>query len=641
MSFEYLAGTFVSALVTGFIFYVLRCNIDQRKGILIEITAIGSMVIASALFSMLISSHASILRAKLLSINIVILGSLPLFVVARLLQRMRSGESATILDLFRLTTSVALMSWASSLIYQYVEPSSNALLYAAERFILLLTSSCLFIAGERSVQSPRPARVLSIAFASGFVVLAVLSIISGRTLPMLLDINEMFVYERIPWTFRPTEHCAVITCYVAPLVLAAPFLDSTFRHSQRVQTIGLGLSAWFFSRTNPEKALSRITPMRLWHFRKGVCYLNHGSFGAAPMFVRNAKEQYSRRLNDEPMDILVRDFESQWLDARLRVAAWVGTNPENIAFCENATAGMNEIASWFPLAKDDEVLINNHEYGAVRRIWQRQCKRRHAHLATATLPSKLDSQQQIIDAIIDACNEQTKLVILSHITSPTAMRLPVEQLCQQLKEKGIATCIDGPHALLQEKFRLHSLGCDFYTASCHKWLCASLGSGFVYVDPKWHDLVEPARLSWGRLNPNQPATWDEELLWTGSRDSSAMLTVPEAIKFFEYVDHEKLELRNHGLACYARSRLLEIEGSEPVTPEGREWFGWMVGVWLPAGNHVSLQRRLWENYRIEVPIVHFDNRYLIRVSCHLHTTTHDIDFLIRALQRELKNAEDA
>jgi isopenicillin-N epimerase len=191
---------------------------------------------------------------------------------------------------------------------------------------------------------------------------------------------------------------------------------------------------------------------------------------------------------------------------------------------------------------------------------------------------------------------------------------------------------------LQETFKLYNLQCDFYTASCHKWLCAPIGSGFVYVDPRWQSQFQPARLSWGRLNPAKPEKWSDELLWTGTRDYSAYLTVPRAIEFFAKFDREKLDARNHELACYARRRLSELPGAEPVTPAGREWFGWMVGVWLPPDYHAyaGLQQRLWERYKIEVPIVNFSGRYLVRVSCHLYISTHDVDTLVRCLQQELQ-----
>jgi isopenicillin-N epimerase len=296
---------------------------------------------------------------------------------------------------------------------------------------------------------------------------------------------------------------------------------------------------------------------------------------------------------------------------------------------------MNDVAHSFPLSADDEVLINDHEYGAVQRIWRRKCQQVGARLVTVQLPLSATLPDQITKTILEAVTARTKLVIVSHITSPTAIILPVQQLCAQLKQRGVPICIDGPHALLQQPFKLHTLECDFYTASCHKWLCAPLGSGFVYVAPPWQAKFAASRLSWGRLQPAQPQSWSDEMLWTGTRDYSAYLCVPKAIDFFQQLDWHWIDQRNHALACYAREQISRMPGAEAVTPEGREWFGWMVAVWLPEGDHSTLQRRLWERYRIEVPIVHFANRWLVRMSCHLYNTSADIDRLQQALKREL------
>jgi isopenicillin-N epimerase len=296
---------------------------------------------------------------------------------------------------------------------------------------------------------------------------------------------------------------------------------------------------------------------------------------------------------------------------------------------------MNELASWFPLQPGDEVLLNDHEYGAVHRIWQRRCEQTGANFVVQRLPLPLNNQQQIVDTILAGCNERTRLVVFSHITSPTAIRLPVQQICSALQERGIASCVDGPHAVFQEEFKLYRMGCDFYTASCHKWLCAPPGSGFIYVDPKWHEHCHPSRLSWGRLPPEIPKTWSDELIWTGTKDYSAYLSVNAAIQYLSKFDWEKLDHRNHELACYARRRLCDC-GLDAITPEGREWFGWMVSLALPSDCKYpeTLQKRLWEKYHVEVPIYRFGDRFILRVSCHLYNSTHDVDRLTSSLRME-------
>lgn len=373
----------------------------------------------------------------------------------------------------------------------------------------------------------------------------------------------------------------------------------------------------------------------LWTLREDVTYLNHGSFGAVPSPVQLVQSEWQRACASNPMDFLTRKLEPAWMEGRSRLAKWLGTEAENIAFCENATAAMNELAGWFPLRAGDEVLMTDHEYGAVKRIWQRACKRAEAIYRTVELPIPIDEPSRMVAAIQSACSSKTRLLIVSHITSPTAIILPVAEICAAMRKLNVATCVDGPHAILQQRVRLDQIDCDFYTASCHKWLCAPVGSGFFYVHPSWHERIEPLRLSWGRLAPAQPEHWSHELLWTGTRDYSAYLSIPKAVKLFDTFSFAELDARNHQLAQLARQRLLQFEGTEAVTPDSRAWFGWMVGVWLPTGDHSSLQSKLWEKHRIEIPIMHFAGRWLIRVSCHLYNSERDIAILIDALNKEL------
>ncbi|MEM8736240.1 MAG: aminotransferase class V-fold PLP-dependent enzyme, partial [Planctomycetota bacterium] len=421
------------------------------------------------------------------------------------------------------------------------------------------------------------------------------------------------------------------------------------RASPRVHRLAVWFTRGILSIGSPESQIRTALPIQLWRFDRGVTFLNHGSFGAVPLAIRDQQDRWRQECMNQPMEFLARRHDRLAADHRFWLATRLGTKPENIAFCDNATAGMNEIARWFPLAKGDEVLMNDHEYGAVRRIWERRCQESGAKLVTASLPSRFQSPTQIHESIMQSVTPATKLVVLSQITSPTAIRLPVESLCEALSQRSIATCIDGPHAVIQETLRLEKLGCDFFTASCHKWLCAPIGSGFVYIAPKWHDLAQPTRLSWGRLPPLAPEHWTEEFTWTGTRDYSSFLTVKTAFEFADELGREHIDRRNHALACYARNKLAEIPGAEPVTPEGREWFGWLVGVWLPRFESQSavdevevfyhdLQKVLRERYGIEVMIVHFGNRYLVRISCHLYNTTHDIDFLQKSIVREMQMA---
>ncbi len=371
---------------------------------------------------------------------------------------------------------------------------------------------------------------------------------------------------------------------------------------------------------------------RHWNLRPGTTYLNHGSFGPPPDLVRAERLRWIAELDAQPMDFFVRQFEPAWLAARSALAKFVGTSPENLIFVENATVGMNVVADSFPLHVGDEVLLTDHEYGAVVRIWQRACERQGAKLATAQIPLPVTSVEETVNAIFAAVNDRTRMIVVSHITSPTAIILPVKEICDRARHRGIAVCIDGPHAPAQIPVDIAALGCDFYAASCHKWLCAPFGSGFLFVAPQHQNWVRPPTLSWGRIPPTKLECWSDEFCWSGTRDSSPYLSIPAAIAFMQSVGLEFFQSGAHSLARYARQRLVELTDLEPIVPDSPKWYGSMVHVPLPPGEQAPLQNALWQQHCIEVPIVEFLGRRYIRVSCHLYNTTGQIDRLVAALK---------
>lgn len=371
-----------------------------------------------------------------------------------------------------------------------------------------------------------------------------------------------------------------------------------------------------------------------WLIRADTTYLNHGSFGPPPEYVRLARRTWIDRLDQQPMDFYLREFEPALWQARSATARFVGTQPENLIFVENATAGMNVVAHSFPLSAGDEVLSNNHEYGAVQRIWQRRCAEVGAKLKVCTLPDNFESREQIVQCLANAVTPNTKLVIVSHITSPTALVMPIAEITRVLQDNGVAVCIDGPHAPAQVDIDIQSIGCDFYTASCHKWLCATLGSGFLYVHPDRQSCIEPPMKSWGRLLPARPQSWDEEFTWSGTRDPSAYLSIPAAIDYLsQQVGLTNFRHRSGYLAATIEDMLCDEFGTAPIGNRSDGWYGSMAHVPLPAGDYGQLQQALWQEYQIEVPIINFENHWYIRVSCHLYNSLKQLEMLRFALRK--------
>jgi len=374
-----------------------------------------------------------------------------------------------------------------------------------------------------------------------------------------------------------------------------------------------------------------------WPIRADTIYLNHGSFGPTPRTVRACQLAWQEQMACQPMDFFVRQYEPAWSAARGRLGEFVGTAPENLVFVENATAAMNAVANSFPLDRRDEVLLTDHEYGAVVRIWQRACRAAGAaEPRVAHLPTAIESAEQVVDAVFQAATDRTRLLVVSHVTSPTAIILPVQRICAEAARRGIAVCVDGPHAPAQVPLLLDELPCEFYTASLHKWVSAPMGAGFLFVAPHWQAHVRTPLLSWGRLLPMQPKTWWEEFVWPGTRDPSAYLASTAAIELLQRVGLSAFRARSHDLAREARRRLVALTGLQPPTPDSDQWYGSMVSVPLPPGDAAVLQRRLWERHHIEVPIVAHQGHRSIRVSCHLYNSRGDVDALVHALDELLR-----
>ncbi|HET6880557.1 MAG TPA: aminotransferase class V-fold PLP-dependent enzyme [Pirellulales bacterium] len=373
-----------------------------------------------------------------------------------------------------------------------------------------------------------------------------------------------------------------------------------------------------------------------WSLAEGVTYLNNGSFGPTPREVSQARRQWLDRIEADPHDFLVRQLGPCQAECRRRLADLVGTAAENLALVENATVAMNVVADSVELRPGDEVLVNDHEYGAVLRIWERACRHADARLVVQPLHVPITGAEEVVETLFSAATERTKLAVFSHVTSPTAIVLPVEALCRRARELGIATCIDGPHALAMLDVDLDRIACDYYTVSCHKWLCAPLGSGFLYVHPRRQATVEPPLLSWGRALEGDAASWRDEFNWVGTRDPSAFLAVPAAIDFLTKIGVGTFRDHSHTLACYARHALSERIGARPLVPDSQEWYGSMISLCIAGGETETLQRALWEQHRIEIPIFAWQGQRLLRPSCHLYNGRDDIDRLAEASAALLK-----
>ncbi|HZD87321.1 MAG TPA: aminotransferase class V-fold PLP-dependent enzyme [Gaiellaceae bacterium] len=363
-----------------------------------------------------------------------------------------------------------------------------------------------------------------------------------------------------------------------------------------------------------------------------VAFLNHGSFGACPRPVFERYQAWQRELEREPVDFIARRLPSLLDDARTALAGYVGASPGDLAFVTNATTAVNLAARALDLRAGDEVLATDLEYGACDLAWEWLCPRTGASYVRAPIPLPLRTPQDVTDALFAAATVRTRAVYLSHVTSGTALVLPVAEIVTRARELGLTTIIDGAHAPAHVPLALDELGADFYGGNAHKWLTAPKGAGFLHVRPEWQERVDAAIVSWGYAAGK---TFSERIEMQGTRDPAAWLAVPDAIRFQEERDWDDVRARCHAVACETRLRLCALLGTDPLAPD--EMLGQMAAVALPRPAP-ALSERLFRNHRVEIPTTGSADD-LLRLSVAAYTTGEEIERLLSALARELDAEE--
>ena len=357
-----------------------------------------------------------------------------------------------------------------------------------------------------------------------------------------------------------------------------------------------------------------------------VTFLNHGSFGACPRAVFERYQGWQLELERQPVLFLARRLEELLAEARARLGEYLGADPDDLVFVPNATAGIN-IAAWpSGLEQGDEVLTTDVEYGALDLTWEHVCGDFGARYVRAAVPLPVESEEQVVEAVWSHVTPRTRVLFLSHHTSSTAMTLPIAELCARARERGIRTVIDGAHVPGHLPLDLRALDVDFYAGNCHKWLCAPKGAAFLYVRRELQHDVHPLMFSWGYEGDDPSFVMRHEK--QGTRDPSAQLTVPTAIDWQREHDWDAVRERCHGLARQAVSEL----GLESLVPGRRhDLFGQMVTLRLPDSAPADLKRRLYDEYRIEIPTFERPDGKYIRVSFQGYNDAGDLERLKTAL----------
>jgi isopenicillin-N epimerase len=386
---------------------------------------------------------------------------------------------------------------------------------------------------------------------------------------------------------------------------------------------------------------TRVAPVAGTQFllRPDVAFLNHGSFGACPRPVFETYQKWQRELEAEPVDFLAREIDGRLAEARAGLGAYVGAPADDLVFVPNATTGMNILARAIRLQPGDEILGTDHEYGAVERTWRYLCGAQGATYRRASVPLPVSDPATVVDQIFAAATERTRAVVVSHITSPTAVRFPVERIVRRAHERGMLAIVDGAHAPGQVDLNLEALGADFYTGNCHKWLCAPKGAGFLYVRPEHHAALQPLVVSWG-YDPGQPSAQplQDYFEWVGTADPAAYLSVPAAIEFQREHNWPAVRAACHALAGEARERIGALTRLPQIYPDSTDWWVQMCAAPIPLRDgetREALHDRLRDEFSIQVPITDWGGQRFVRVSIQAYNSPDDVDRLLAALAKAL------
>ena len=367
-----------------------------------------------------------------------------------------------------------------------------------------------------------------------------------------------------------------------------------------------------------------------------VVYLNHGSFGACPRPVFEQYQAWQKQLEQEPVQFLGVDLDKYLFRSRQVLGDYVNASAQDLVYITNATHGVNLIARSLHLNPGDEILSTDQEYGACTFIWEFICSKTGAVFVQHPIPMPIESSEEILDQFWKGVTPKTKVIFLSHLTSPTSLIMPVEQICRRAHDNGILTIIDGAHAPGQVLLNLPEIMADFYVGNCHKWMLSPKGAGFLYARPERQNLIEPLIVSWGyqsRLNPPLETTFIDYLQWTGTRDPAAALSVPAAIDFMEKYQWDLVRDSCHQILKEAIERICDFTGLEPLYPFESNVYRQMGTIPLPKIKDLTaLKARLYNDYKIEIPYIDWRNSHFIRLSIQGYNNTEDIEKLVQALK---------
>ena len=359
-----------------------------------------------------------------------------------------------------------------------------------------------------------------------------------------------------------------------------------------------------------------------WMLESGVDFLNHGSFGAVPRVVFEAQTEWRRRIEAAPVEVIARRRLELIDAAKQPVGRWLGMRGADFGLVTNATEGVNAVLHSLRFGPGDELLTTSHVYNAVRQAMKFTCTRSGAEYREVELPAAVQSPAEIADAVVGAVTDRTRLLVIDHVTSPTATIFPVGQITRACAARGVDVLVDGAHAPGMIPLDIEAIGAAYYAGNLHKWALAPRGAAFLWVRPDRQAGIHPAVIS-----HHYNEGFCREFSWQGTRDFSAWLAVPRALEFTAQLGGDAVRGHNHAMAVWAHQLLCErLNVPQPLTPLDGSMLGSMAAVPLPArlaalgdDQLESLQQALYTRHRLEVPLMRLNaTTLLLRVSCQVY-----------------------
>jgi isopenicillin-N epimerase len=349
-----------------------------------------------------------------------------------------------------------------------------------------------------------------------------------------------------------------------------------------------------------------------WALDPRVIFLNHGSFGACPIPVLADQQAWRTRLESEPVLFLGRELEGHLDAARSALGGFLGADPDDLAFVPNATTGVGTVLRSLRFGPDDEILVTDHEYNAALNAVRFSAGRDGARVVVARIPFPISDPAQVVDAVLGAVTPRTRLAVISHVTSPTALVFPIAGLVAELKERGVDTLVDGAHAPGMLVLDLDAIGAAYYTGNCHKWMCGPKGSAFLHVRRDLQTEIRPLAISHGaNARRVDRSRFRLEFDWTGTADPSAFLSLPAAIGFMGSLlpgGWPEVMSANRDLARAGRDLICDALGVAAPAPDGM--LGSMAAAPLPdrvkgvpEPGAEAIERALFSTRHIEVPVM--------------------------------------